>query len=89
MSSFKWYAIKHHLNFDGHSYISYLLQNMTDYLPKYSIHPSHVGHSFEFGGGFIYIQELQERQCVCNETLWRIHVTIVAVQHNALFFVCC
>jgi len=57
MSSFIWYAMKHHLNFAGDPYISFVLQNMTVYLPEYSIHPSHAVHSFEFEGGFIYINE--------------------------------
>ena len=39
------------------SYISCVLQNMTAYLPEYSIHPSHAVHSFEFEGGFIYSNE--------------------------------
>lgn len=57
MSYRKWYAIKHHLNFTGDSYISYVLQNMTAYIPEYLIHPSHALHSFEFEGGFIYIND--------------------------------
>jgi hypothetical protein len=49
---------KHHFNFSGDSYISYVLQNRTAYLPEYSRHPSQAMHSFEYEGGFIYINKL-------------------------------
>jgi hypothetical protein len=49
---------KHHLNFAGDSYIPYVLQNRPAYLPEYSRHPSQAVHSFEYEGGFIYINKL-------------------------------